>query len=71
MMKDKNIRDDIINDNNKFIKLIKENIDRECGFKFTKKLNKMWNNDYKKQQYIFLSRNEIYNEIIKIINHNL
>ena len=70
MMKIKNIKDDIINDNNKFIKLIKENIDRECGFKFTKKLNKMWNNDYKKQQYIFLSRNEIYNEIIKIINHN-
>ena len=67
MMKNNKITDDIINNNNKFVKLIKVNIDRECGIKFTKKLNKMWNNDYKKQQYIFLSRNKI----IKIIDNNL
>ncbi len=31
----------------------------------------MWNNDYKKQQYIFLPRDKIYNEIIDIIDNNL
>jgi uridine kinase len=69
--KNKTIIRDITEDNEKFVRLIKQNIDRECGTKETYKLNKMWRRDYKKQNYIFMNTNDIYKNIKKIINHLL
>ena len=43
--KNKAIIRDITEDNKKFVRLIKENIERECGTKETLKINKMWNKD--------------------------
>jgi len=71
MMKNDNILNDIVNDNKKFVKLITENIERECGTKETFKLNKMWNKDYKKQGYTILSSDDIYNEVAKILENIL
>lgn len=67
IIKNKNVIEDITQNNKKFLKIIKENIDRECGTEHTIKLNNMWNKDYKKQGYIFMTREEIIREVSKII----
>jgi len=51
--KNKAIIRDITEDSEKFVRLIKENIERECGTKETLKINKMWKKDYEKQGYKF------------------
>ena len=49
--------------------MIKENIERECGTKETLKINKMWEKDYDKQGYKFMSRENIYKSVVKILNN--
>ena len=68
MLTKKEILRDITEDNEKFVRLIKENIDRECGTKETLKLNKMWKNDYEKQGYKFMSRENIFKNVSNILN---
>jgi len=67
--KNKTIIRDITEDNEKFVRLIKENIERECGTKETLKINKMWEKDYDKQGYKFMSRENIYKSVVKILNN--
>ena len=67
--KNKAIIRDITEDNEKFVRLIKENIERECGTKETLKINKMWKKDYEKQGYKFISRENIYKSVVKILNN--
>jgi uridine kinase len=67
--KNKTIIRDITKDNEKFVRLIKENIERECGTKETLKINKMWEKDYDKQGYKFMSRENIYKSVVKILNN--
>ena len=67
--KNKTIIRDITEDNEKFVRLIKENIERECGTKETLKINKMWEKDYHKQGYKFMSRENIYKYVVKILNN--
>lgn len=69
IIKNKNVIEDITKNNKKFLKLIIENIDRECGTKHTVKLNNMWKKDYKKQGYKFASRENIIKEVSKIIEN--
>ena len=69
--KNKIIIRDITEDNEKFVRLIKENIERECGTKETLKINKMWKKDYEKQDYRFMSRENIYKSVVKILNNKL
>lgn len=65
---DKIAMDDLMNNNEHFIKMITQAIKRECGATETIKINKKWNSDYKKQGYKFMSREEIYKEMCKILN---
>ena len=67
--KNKAIIRDITENNEKFVRLIKENIERECGTKETFKINKMWKKDYEKQGYKFMSRENIYKSVVKILNN--
>jgi hypothetical protein len=67
--KNKTIIRDITEDNEKFVRLIKENIERECGTKETLKINKMWEKDYNKQGYKFMSRENIYKSVVKILDN--
>lgn len=67
--KNKAIIRDITEDNEKFVRLIKENIERECGTKETLKINKMWKKDYEKQGYKFMSRENIYKSVVKMLNN--
>ena len=69
--KNESIIRDITEENPKFVRLIKENIERECGTKETLKLNRMWKKDYKKQGYTFMSREDIYKSIVTILNKTL
>lgn len=57
----------IVNDNQKFIKLITSISKDECSAKKTIKLNKKFNGDYKKMGYIFMSRDCIYNKVSQLL----
>lgn len=59
---------DITEDNEKFVRLIRENIERECGTEETLTLNRMWKTDYESQGYIIENRDEIYNQVVSILN---
>lgn len=62
---DKRAMDYLINNNNKFIKKFKEEIDRECNLKKTKKDNKILIEHYKKEGYRFMKQDKIYNDVLK------
>lgn len=59
--------EDIINNENKVIKGIQNAFGDECSYKLTKKLDNMWNTDYKKQGYKFMSREKIFEEVKQIL----
>lgn len=61
-----------LEENNKeYIKDINRAINGECNLDETIKMNNMWNRDYKKQGYIFSSREHIFEEVSKIIKKEL
>lgn len=64
---DKIALNDLISNNEKFIKNFSEAIKSECNAKKTIKINDKWEKDYKKQGYKFMSRNNIYKSIIKLL----
>jgi len=63
---DNQVINDIMNNNEFFIKQITNLIKRECSMKEMVKLNKKW-----KQDYTFMSRENIYKSVVKILNNNL
>ena len=63
----KNDMDYLVNNNEKFIKNVSNAIADECNLKNTIKMNKKWNKYYKKQEYKFMSSDNIYKEIVKLI----
>ena len=65
---DKIMMDNLINNNKLFIKTISKAINTECNSKYIKKWINKWEKDYKKMNYKFMSRENIYKSIVKIIN---
>ena len=65
-----NDMDYMINNNNKFIKNVSNAIAEECDLNKIIKMNNKWNIDYKKQNYKFLSSDNIFEKVKKIINKN-
>ena len=63
----KEVINDMINNNERFIKLMVRKFKEECAKKQTFKDNKKWKRDYKNQGYKIMNKKDIYNEIIKII----
>jgi adenylate kinase family enzyme len=61
---------DLVNNNEFFIKQFVKSINRECSLKKTIKMNKKWKNDYVKQGYRFMPRESIYISIIKLLNNS-
>ncbi len=61
----------LINDNEKYIKTISNAIAFECNQKRMIKLNNKWRKDYKKQSYIFLSSEDIYKNVSKLLKSEL
>jgi len=62
---------DLIKDNKTALKHIKSDISNQCNYDKNVKMNNIWNNSYKKQGYVFLSRDNIFKKISQIINKHL
>ena len=62
---DKMAMEDLIKNNEKFIKKFIETIKKECSAKQTIKQNNKWKKDYKKQDYKLMSREKIYKSVVK------
>jgi hypothetical protein len=62
--------DDLINNNNIFIKKIYNALKIECSIRKNISINNKWKKDYKKQGYIFMSSNDILNSVSTIIQTN-
>lgn len=68
---DKMAMEDLIKNNEKFVKKFTEAIKIECSAKQTIKQNNKWKKDYEKQGYKFMSRENIYKSVVKILNNKL
>jgi len=69
--KDKIAMNDMIHNNKKFISIITNNVKRECNAPEIIQYNNKWNKDYKKQGYRFMSRENIYKSVVKLLDENL
>ena len=67
IQKDSKAMKDLIKNNKFFVKKFSEAIKQECSSKETIKLNKKWNRDYKKQGYKFMTRENIFKTVCKLI----
>jgi adenylate kinase family enzyme len=61
---------DLVNNNKKFLKLVKEAIDLDCDKKETIRMNKKWKKDYMKQKYESARREEIIEKVSDILSKN-
>ena len=59
--------DYLVCNNEQYIKNVSNALAEECSLKKTIKLNTKWREDYKKQGYKFLSRENIFKNVIKIL----
>ncbi len=62
---DKMAMEDLVKNNEKFVKKFTEAIKIECSAK----QNNKWKKDYEKQGYKFMSRENIYKSVVKILNN--
>jgi len=65
---DKMAMEDLVKNNEHFVKKIIDAIKMECSAKQTIKQNNKWKKDYEKQDYRFMSRENIYKGVVKILN---
>jgi uridine kinase len=66
---DKMAMEDLVKNNEKFVKKFTEAIKIECSATQTIKQNNKWKKDYEKQGYKFMSRENIYKSVVKILNN--
>ena len=64
---EKMIMDNLIHNNKEFLKLVTDVLNVECNLDVIKQMNEKWNYDYKQQGYEFLTRDKIYNRVVKIL----
>ncbi len=64
-----NVIKDIIKNEKDTINGLKKRLQYECGYNEMVKMNKKWNSDYKKQEYKFMSRDDIFKEVSKILKN--
>jgi adenylate kinase family enzyme len=67
--KDKIAMRDLTTNNKKFLKIISRDLQNECDETFVNRFNNKWNSDYKKQKYNFMSGDDIYNDVLRILNN--
>jgi uridine kinase len=66
---DKMAMEDLVKNNETFVKQFTKAIKIECSAKQTLKQNNKWKKDYEKQDYKFMSRENIYKSVVKILNN--
>jgi len=57
----------LISNNKKYIENVSNALADECNLKKTNKMHSKWNKDYAKQGYKFMSRENIYSSIVKLL----
>jgi broad-specificity NMP kinase len=68
---DKGAMNDLINNNEIFIKQFSKAISIECDAKQNSEQNNKWKSDYKKQNYTLMSRENIYKKVVNLISQYL
>lgn len=68
IQEDKKAMSDLVNNNKYFMKEFMNSFKRDCNAEENDRVNKKWRADYKKQNYTFMSRENIYIEVYKILN---
>jgi hypothetical protein len=63
---DKIAMNDLIKNNEHFVKMFSQAIKKECSAKETIKINNKWKKDYKAQGYKFMSRENILKNVSKL-----
>jgi len=71
IIKDERAMTDLIDNNEKFIRLVTNGIKRECDASEIKEYSNKWKKDYKKQGYKLMSREDIYDEVCGILDKKL
>jgi adenylate kinase family enzyme len=66
---DKMAMEDLVKNNENFVKKFTKAIKIECSAKQTIKQNNKWKKDYERQDYKFMSRENIYKSVVKILNN--
>ncbi len=61
----------IVKKEKKMIQRLQNALKHECGYKEMLKLNKIWNTEYKKQGYKFMSDDSIFNQVSKKLKKHL
>jgi threonine aldolase len=62
---------DLVKNNQLFVKMFSQAIKRECSAKETIKMNNKWKKDYEKQGYKLMSRENIFKNVVKILNNHI
>jgi broad-specificity NMP kinase len=62
---------DLVKNNERFVEKFTKTIKIECSAKQTIKQNGKWRKDYGEQGYKFMSRDNIYKSVVKILNNKL
>jgi len=65
---DEVVMNDLINNNKMFLRMTNRAINMDCNAKMIIKMNKKWNNDYKKQGYNFMQMEDIFKDVSIILN---
>ena len=67
---DKMAMKDLVKNNQLFVKMFSQAI-RECSAKETIKMNNKWKKDYEKQGYKLMSSENIFKNVVKILNNHI
>jgi adenylate kinase family enzyme len=68
IVNDKFAMRDLVHNNPFFVKMLIKGIKTQCGADDTVKMNNKWKKDYKKMGYKFMSRENIYDNVVKLLN---
>ena len=68
---DKMAMKDLVKNNQLFVKMFSQAIKSECSAKETIKMNNKWKKDYEKQGYKLMSRENIFKNVVKILNNHI
>lgn len=66
--KDEKAMKDLEENNKKFLRMVKEAIDRECDIDETRLTTEKLEKDYHKQGYKIMTREDIYHEIVRLLS---
>lgn len=71
IVKSEQMTEKLMTHNEEAVATLKSYIEHRCGTEYTLRMNKMWNHDYKKMGYKFMSREKIFEKVSQILEKKL